>query len=65
VGTFEKDFTRIVSPELAQDIMSRLRHSEIVEFPNRYELSEVKGNLADVSWADIAELCLNQYTVQA
>jgi hypothetical protein len=43
VGTFEKDFTKIVSPELAQNIMYRLRQGEIVEFPNRYELAEVKG----------------------
>ena len=43
VGTFEKDFTKIVSPELAQNIMTRLRQGEIVEFPNRYELSQVKG----------------------
>jgi hypothetical protein len=43
VWTFEKDFTKIVSPELAQNIVSRLRRGEIVEFPNRYELSEVKG----------------------
>jgi hypothetical protein len=43
VGTFEKDFTKIVSPELAANIMSRLRKGEIVEFPHRYELGEVKG----------------------
>lgn len=43
VGTFEKDFTKIVSPELAQHIMYRLRQGETVEFPNRYELAEVKG----------------------
>jgi transcriptional accessory protein Tex/SPT6 len=43
VGTFEKDFTKIVSPELAQNIMTRLRQGEIVEFPNRYELCQVKG----------------------
>jgi hypothetical protein len=43
VGTFEKDFTKIVSPELAQNIVTRLRQGEIVEFPNRYELSQVKG----------------------
>ena len=43
VGTFEKDLTKIVSQELAQNIMSRLRQGEIVEFPNRYELSKVKG----------------------
>jgi hypothetical protein len=43
VGTFEKDFTKIVSPEFAQNIVSRLRRGETVEFPNRYELPEVKG----------------------
>jgi hypothetical protein len=43
VGTFEKDFTRIVSPELAQNIVHRLRQGEIVEFPDRYELAEIKG----------------------
>jgi len=43
VGTFEKDFTKIVSPELAQNIVYRLRQGEIVEFPNRYELAQVKG----------------------
>jgi hypothetical protein len=43
VGTFEKDFTRIVSPELAENIARRLRQGEIVEFPNRYELADVKG----------------------
>jgi hypothetical protein len=42
VGTFETDFTKIVSPELAANIMSRLRQGEIVQFPNLYELSEVK-----------------------
>ena len=34
---------KIVSPELAANIVSRLRRGEIVEFPNRYELSQVKG----------------------
>jgi hypothetical protein len=43
VGTFEKDFTKIVSPELAQNIVARLRRGEVVEFPNRYELAQVKG----------------------
>ena len=42
VGTFEKDFTRIVSPELAENIVRRLRNGEVVEFPNRYELADVK-----------------------
>lgn len=41
VGTFEKDFMKIVSPELAANIVSRLR--QVVEFPNRYELHQVKG----------------------
>jgi hypothetical protein len=43
VGTFEKDFMKIVSPELAANIVSRLRQGEVVEFPNRYELHQVKG----------------------
>jgi hypothetical protein len=43
VGTFEKDFAKIVSPELAANIVFRLRKGEIVEFPNRYELAQVKG----------------------
>ncbi len=51
VGTFEKDFSRIVSPELAQDIVYRLRQGEIVEFPNYYELAEVKGKFGG-RWSD-------------
>ena len=43
VGTYEEDFTKIVSPELAKDIANRLRRGETVEFPNRYELREIKG----------------------
>jgi hypothetical protein len=43
VGTYEEDFTKIVSPELAKDIANRLHRGEIVEFPNRYELEQVKG----------------------
>ncbi|WP_213805796.1 hypothetical protein [Granulicella sp. dw_53] len=43
VGTFEKDFTKVVSPELAKHLVNQLRAGEIVEFPNRYELTEVKG----------------------
>ena len=43
VGTYEEDFTKIVSPELAKDIANRLQRGETVEFPNRYELEEVKG----------------------
>jgi len=43
VATYEEDFTKIVSPELAKDIANRLQRGETVEFPNRYELEEVKG----------------------
>jgi hypothetical protein len=43
VGTYVKDFQRIVSPELAKHIVERLRKGEIVEFPNRYDFSQVKG----------------------
>jgi hypothetical protein len=51
VGTFEKDFTKIVSPELAQNIVARLRKGEVVEFPNRYQLDEVKGRFGGC-WRD-------------
>jgi hypothetical protein len=30
-------------PGLAQSIVSRFRQGEVVEFPNHYELDEVKG----------------------
>lgn len=43
VGTYENDFSKIVSPELAHHIVDRLRGGETVEFPNRYELAEVRG----------------------
>ena len=43
VGTYERDFTKIVSPELAKDIANRLHRGETVEFPNRYELEQVQG----------------------
>jgi hypothetical protein len=49
----EKDFTRIVSPELAQNIVYRLRQGEIVEFLNRYELDEVKASSADAGATNI------------
>jgi hypothetical protein len=51
VGTYETDFKRIVSPELAQHLVQKLRAGETVEFPNRYELGEVKGRLGG-SWKD-------------
>ena len=51
VGTYERDFTKIVSPELAKDIANRLQRGEIVEFPNCYELEQVKGGF-DGRWDD-------------
>ena len=51
VGTFEKDFCRIVSPELEENIVRRLRQGEIVEFPNLYELGEVQGRFGGC-WSD-------------
>src|SRR5438128_9637996 len=36
VGTFESDFRKIVSPELARHVVEKLRAGETVEFPNRY-----------------------------
>ena len=42
VGTYESDFSMIVSPELARHVVDKLRAGETVEFPNRYELEEVK-----------------------
>jgi hypothetical protein len=43
VGTFERDFQKIVSPELAKYAAEKLKAGETVEFPNRYELAQVKG----------------------
>ena len=51
VGTFEKDFSRIVSPELAENIVRRLRQGEVVEFPNQYDLAEVRGKFGGY-WSD-------------
>jgi hypothetical protein len=51
VGTFEKDFAQVVSPELATHIVSKLRAGETVEFPNRYELEQVQGKFGG-SWRD-------------
>jgi len=51
VGTYEQDFTKVVSPELAEDIAKRLRRGETVEFPNRYELEQVKGGFGG-RWRD-------------
>jgi hypothetical protein len=51
VGTFETDFEKIVSAEPAESIVSRLRQGEVVEFPNHYELDEVKGKFGGC-WND-------------
>lgn len=51
MGTSESDFSKIVSSELARHVVVRLRAGETVEFPNRYELGEVKGRF-DGSWKD-------------
>jgi hypothetical protein len=50
-GTFVADFSMIVSPELASHFVSKLRAGETVEFPNRYELAEIEGQLGG-SWKD-------------
>ena len=49
MGTFESNFSRVVSPELAKHIVNRLRKGETVEFPNRYPLEEVHGKFGG-SW---------------
>jgi hypothetical protein len=51
VGTYETDFQSIASPELAKHATERLRAGETVEFPNRYELDQVKGRFGG-SWRD-------------
>lgn len=51
VGTYETDFNRIVSPELAGHLVEKLRAGETVEFPNRYELGQVRGRFGG-SWKD-------------
>lgn len=51
VGTFESDFSRIVSPELAHHMVGQLRQGETVEFPNLYELSDVHGKFGG-NWRD-------------
>jgi hypothetical protein len=42
VGTYRAT-SRSVSPELTNDIVSRLREGETVEFPDRYDLEHIKG----------------------
>ncbi|HTF63695.1 MAG TPA: hypothetical protein VK638_13440 [Edaphobacter sp.] len=40
-----------MSQELAQNIANRLHRGETVEFPNRYELEQVKGKFGG-RWDD-------------
>ena len=51
VGTFERDFSQVVSPELATHFVNRLRAGETIEFPNLYGLDEVQGKFGG-SWRD-------------
>jgi len=51
VGTYETDFQKIVSPEFAKHVVERLRAGETVEFPNRYELAQIKGGFGG-RWGD-------------
>jgi hypothetical protein len=50
-GTYENDFSKIVSPELSRDIVNRLREGKTVEFPNRYELEQLRGEFGG-TWRD-------------
>lgn len=43
VGTFERDFQKIVSPELAKYAAETLKAGKTFEFPNLYELNDVKS----------------------
>jgi hypothetical protein len=51
VGTFERDFSQVVSPELATHFVNRLRAGEAIEFPNLYGLDEFQGKFGG-SWRD-------------
>jgi hypothetical protein len=42
-GTYVDDFSKIVSPELSQDIVNRLLEGSTVEFPNHYELDQLRN----------------------
>jgi hypothetical protein len=42
-GTYVEDFSKIVSPELSQDIVNRLLEGRTVEFPNHYELDQLRN----------------------
>jgi hypothetical protein len=47
----ERDFSQVVSPELATHFVNRLRAGETIEFPNLYGLDEVQGKFGG-SWRD-------------
>ena len=51
VGTFESDFRKVVSAEMARHVIEKLRAGKTVEFPNRYELREVQGRFGG-NWKD-------------
>jgi hypothetical protein len=50
VGSYETDFSKLVHPLAAKEIVNRLRSGETVEFPGRYGLSQLKG--FGGSWGD-------------
>lgn len=43
VGSYETDFSKLVHSSAAKEIVNRLRSGETVEFPGRYDLSQLKG----------------------
>ena len=43
VGSFEKDFSKVVHPAATAEIVRRLRAGETVEFPSRYECVKSTG----------------------
>jgi hypothetical protein len=50
VGSYETDFSKLVHSSAAKEILNRPRSGETVEFPGRYELSQLKG--FGGSWGD-------------
>jgi hypothetical protein len=42
-GTFEADFSKIVNPVTAREIVNRLRAGETVQFPGSYRLEQFHG----------------------
>ena len=43
IGTFEADFSRIVNPAAAKEIVNRLRAGETVQFPRSYQFEQLRG----------------------